>query len=83
MIMSFFHVFAGSTRPLQVEPPPNYVTFIVNAPNKINHQENGGGHVENCLPKGFHQSSGPSRYINYQPFGSKLRSSSQPPKNTP
>ncbi|KAL3518420.1 hypothetical protein ACH5RR_021009 [Cinchona calisaya] len=29
-----------------------------------------GREVRNCKPKGFRRSSGPSRYVNYQPFGS-------------
>ncbi|KAJ6311497.1 hypothetical protein OIU77_013290 [Salix suchowensis] len=36
-----------------------------------------GGEVENCLPKGFHPNSAPSRYINYQTLGSSACAASK------
>ncbi|KAK1416617.1 hypothetical protein QVD17_32408 [Tagetes erecta] len=50
-----------ATRPL--EEKSGYVMY---KPPKASNFEEGQGHVDGCLPKGFGHNSGPSRYINYQ-----------------
>ncbi|KAF4348784.1 hypothetical protein F8388_002521 [Cannabis sativa] len=57
--------------------PANYVSF---EPNKEVNSGGQGGfgrrpEVESCLPKGFRQTSAPSRYVNYDTLGSTLCSS--------
>lgn len=58
-----------ATRPLETKSP-SYNTLKP----KTSHGQGGfhGRDVENCLPKGFHQTSAPSRYINYHTFGSEM-----------
>ncbi|KAJ6432892.1 hypothetical protein OIU84_020014 [Salix udensis] len=57
----------AATRPLETKSP-DYETL--KPETKDGQQEFHGGEVENCLPKGFHPNSAPSRYINYQTLGS-------------
>ncbi|KAF9676652.1 hypothetical protein SADUNF_Sadunf08G0025200 [Salix dunnii] len=58
---------AAATRPLE---SPSYETLEP----KTNHgqQEFHDREVQNCLPKGFHPNSAPSRYINYHTLGSTM-----------
>ncbi|KAL9365562.1 hypothetical protein Peur_043435 [Populus x canadensis] len=60
---------AVATRPLESKSS-RYETLKP----KTNHgqQEFHGREVENCLPKGFHPTSAPSRYINYHTLGSTI-----------
>ncbi|CAK7325423.1 unnamed protein product [Dovyalis caffra] len=64
----------AATRPLESKST-NYKTLKP----KTNHgqQEFHGTDVENCLPKGFHPTSAPSRYINYHTLGSSLCATSK------
>ncbi|KAJ6428925.1 hypothetical protein OIU84_020549 [Salix udensis] len=58
---------AAATRPLE---SPSYETLEP----RTNHgqQEFHDREVQNCLPKGFHPTSAPSRYINYHTLGSTM-----------
>ncbi|KAJ6767800.1 hypothetical protein OIU74_021631 [Salix koriyanagi] len=58
---------AAATRPLE---SPSYEKLEP----KTNHgqQEFHDREVQNCLPKGFHPTSAPSRYINYHTLGSTM-----------
>lgn len=70
-----------------------YVSFNnINGPKNIIHdahhdqrpQQRGNSKgFENCLPKGFHRTSAPSRYINYQPLVSEMCSTIKPPPPPP
>ncbi|KAJ4720735.1 Maintenance of mitochondrial morphology protein like [Melia azedarach] len=62
------HVVAAAARPLK---SANYATFEP----KTSHEGDKFGSrsgVEDCLPKGIHGNSAPSRYINYHTFGSTM-----------
>ncbi|OMP03794.1 hypothetical protein COLO4_10198 [Corchorus olitorius] len=61
-------IVAGATRPL-VPKSQDFVTFKPETGAK--HGFHGQG-VENCMPKGFHRTSAPSRYINDHTFGSTI-----------
>ncbi|XWS66179.1 hypothetical protein CRYUN_Cryun05aG0177800 [Craigia yunnanensis] len=62
-------IVVGATRPLMSKSQDRLVTFK---------PETGMEHgfrsqdVRNCLPKGFHRTSAPSRYINDHTFGSTM-----------
>jgi hypothetical protein len=60
----------AATRPLETKSP-NYETLKPKTKHGQQDQFH-GGEVENCLPKGFHHNSAPSRYINYHPLGSTI-----------
>ncbi|KAM6600748.1 hypothetical protein CsatA_020357 [Cannabis sativa] len=79
LLLCSHHVF--SVRPIILmevnKAPANYVSFD---PNKDVNSGGQGGfgrrpEVESCLPKGFRQTSAPSRYVNYDTLGSTLCSS--------
>ncbi|KAJ6892456.1 hypothetical protein NC651_025605 [Populus alba x Populus x berolinensis] len=65
----------AATRPLATKSP-NYETLKPKTKRGQRDQFH-GGEVENCLPKGFHHNSAPSRYINYQPLGSTMCAASK------
>lgn len=57
-----------AARPLMESIPPSYQSLKP----KEGHGLHGFGSkdVENCLPKGIHRTSAPSRYVNYHILGS-------------
>ncbi|KAJ4838148.1 hypothetical protein Tsubulata_035237 [Turnera subulata] len=59
-----------AARPLKASKAADLVTLKP----KTSHEPEGFANtrVENCMPKGFHHTSAPSRYINYHTFGSTL-----------
>ncbi|KDP30473.1 hypothetical protein JCGZ_16152 [Jatropha curcas] len=61
---------AVAARPLESKPSKNSVIFKP----KSSHRKKGfgGRDMENCMPKGFHRTSAPSRYINYNTLGSTI-----------
>ncbi|XVF83130.1 hypothetical protein PTKIN_Ptkin16aG0108600 [Pterospermum kingtungense] len=61
-------ILVGATRPL-VSKSQDMVTLKPETDTKHGfHRQD----VMNCLPKGFHQTSAPSRYINDHTFGSTM-----------
>ncbi|OAY45831.1 hypothetical protein MANES_07G095300v8 [Manihot esculenta] len=64
------HPLVAAARPLALKSPKDFATFKP----KTSHGngEFRGKDVENCLPKGFHRTSAPSRYINYSTLGSTM-----------
>ncbi|CAK9133518.1 unnamed protein product [Ilex paraguariensis] len=65
---------AAAMRPLG---PNSGETVAFKPQTKHGHGAFQGPDVETCLPKGFHHSSAPSRYINYHTLGSTTCSSSK------
>ncbi|EOY18746.1 hypothetical protein QQP08_005504 [Theobroma cacao] len=66
--MNSMAIVGGATRPL-VSKSPGLVTFKPETGTKHGfHSQD----VKNCLPKGFHRTSAPSRYINDHTFGSTM-----------
>ncbi|XVF23168.1 hypothetical protein REPUB_Repub13aG0014100 [Reevesia pubescens] len=61
-------IVAGATRPL-VSKSQDLVTFNLETGMKHGFR---GQDVKNCLPKGFHRTSAPSRYKNDHTFGSTI-----------
>ncbi|XVE68824.1 hypothetical protein DITRI_Ditri09bG0100800 [Diplodiscus trichospermus] len=62
------NITVGATRPL-VSKSQDSVTFKPETDTKNGfHSQD----VKNCLPKGFHHTSAPSRYINDHTFGSVM-----------
>ncbi|GMI83382.1 hypothetical protein HRI_002007500 [Hibiscus trionum] len=61
-------IVAGAVRPL-VSKDQDLVTFDPKTGMKHGFHEQD---VKGCLPKGFHRTSAPSRYINGHTFGSTL-----------
>lgn len=70
LLLSSVEATSGS-RPIGAKPE-DYTTFKP----KIVKGKHGKEEVEGCLPKGGRRSSAPSRYINYQPLGSTICSTS-------
>ncbi|KAJ6357966.1 hypothetical protein OIU78_005741 [Salix suchowensis] len=64
----------AAARPLETKSPDHET---LKPETKDGQQEFHGGEVENCLPKGFHPNSAPSRYINYQTLGSSACAASK------
>ncbi|XVF75570.1 hypothetical protein PTKIN_Ptkin13bG0197500 [Pterospermum kingtungense] len=62
-------IVAGATRPLVSKSEGRLVTFKPGTGLKHGFGSHG---VRNCLPKGFHRTSAPSRYINDHILGSTL-----------
>ncbi|GKV34166.1 hypothetical protein SLEP1_g42573 [Rubroshorea leprosula] len=60
---------AGAVRPSLGSKSSDTVKFKPKTGDGSYHRL-GDGNVKNCLPKGFHYSSAPSRYINGHTFGS-------------
>ncbi|GMY09264.1 hypothetical protein FCV25MIE_04503 [Fagus crenata] len=69
---------AVAMKPLESNPP-SYVTLKP----KTSHGGFRKRSVNSCLPKGFHHSSAPSRYVNYHTFGSTMCSSGKRIKARP
>ncbi|EEF28144.1 conserved hypothetical protein [Ricinus communis] len=63
-------VAVAAARPLPSKSSKELVAFRP----KTTHGRKGfrGRDVENCLPKGFHRTSAPSRYINYDTLGATM-----------
>ncbi|GLT66806.1 hypothetical protein SLA2020_391540 [Shorea laevis] len=61
---------AGATRPSLESKSSATVKFKPKTRDGSYHRLGHDGNVKNCLPKGFHYSSAPSRYINRHTFGS-------------
>ncbi|GLT88837.1 hypothetical protein SLE2022_068460 [Rubroshorea leprosula] len=57
---------AGATRPLLESKSGDTVMFKPKRHGFVH------GNVKNCMPKGFHHTSAPSRYINQHVFGSAV-----------
>ncbi|XVE75383.1 hypothetical protein DITRI_Ditri12bG0090000 [Diplodiscus trichospermus] len=74
-------IVAGAARPLVSKSPNHLVTFKPETGMK--HGFGGKEDVKNCLPKGFHHTSAPSRYINDHTFGSTLCSTTSDISTTP
>lgn len=73
LLLSSTAKVAEAARPLTESnsniPPPSYVSL---KPKEVHGGRHGFGSkaLESCLPKGFHRSSAPSRYVNYHTLGS-------------
>ncbi|XVE99271.1 hypothetical protein REPUB_Repub03eG0183900 [Reevesia pubescens] len=63
-------IVTEATRPLLVSKSQGLVTFKPETGMK--HGFPGQDVVKNCMPKGFHRTSAPSRYINDHTFGSTM-----------
>ncbi|CAI0442669.1 unnamed protein product [Linum tenue] len=86
MLLSFFvlvlstNVLVGAAgRPLLESPAGNkssvtYAAFKPPADVGPTTMFHGGREVNDCLPKGFHRNSAPSRYINLEPLGTSSSS---------
>lgn len=59
-----------TARPLELKHSRVSITF--KPKTSYRGRDFGGRDVESCLPKGFHQTSAPSRYINYGKLGSTM-----------
>lgn len=68
---------AVATRTISDLKPGNYATFKPKTSHDQQHEFRSGSGVNDCLPKGFHRTSAPSRYINYHTFGSTMCSTSK------
>ncbi|KAJ4720742.1 Maintenance of mitochondrial morphology protein like [Melia azedarach] len=66
-------VVAAAARPLK---SANYATFKPKTSQERDKIGSRSG-VEDCLPKGIHRNSAPSRYINYHTFGSPMCSTTK------
>lgn len=72
LLLSSTAKVAEAARPLTESnsiPPLSYVSL---KPKEVRSGRHGFGSkgLESCLPKGFHRSSAPSRYVNYHTLGS-------------
>ncbi|KAK3232499.1 hypothetical protein Dsin_004380, partial [Dipteronia sinensis] len=77
----------ATVRPFPGLKPGNYATFkpITGQDDHDQHNKfrSGSSGVNDCLPKGFHHTSAPSRYINYHTFGSTICSTTKQPSSHP
>ncbi|KAF3434005.1 hypothetical protein FNV43_RR25108 [Rhamnella rubrinervis] len=87
LLLSSTAKVAVAARPLTESnsiPPPSYEWL---KPKEALGSRRGFGSkgLESCLPKGFHRSSAPSRYVNYHTLGSSssLCDDSSKPMNKP
>ncbi|KAL5801773.1 hypothetical protein ACOSQ3_033405 [Xanthoceras sorbifolium] len=76
-------VVVDAARPISGLNSGNYATFKpkTSHDHQQQHTFQSGSGVNDCLPKGFHHSSAPSRYINYHTFGSTMCSTTKHPSS--
>ncbi|KAK1572638.1 hypothetical protein Q3G72_035571 [Acer saccharum] len=68
-------VAEAAARPFPGLKPGNYATFKPKTNHGDHDQHNkfrSGSDVNSCMPKGFHHTSAPSRYINGHTFASTM-----------